>query len=90
MKKDLEPVTMYHMFAKLFAHLAKEVSDTFGDAGKEAVRRAVKNFGEERGRDIAEEPKQRVPQMIWQIILPPMTWSAVITLNLQTPMERIR
>ncbi len=59
MKKDLEPVTMYHMFAKLFAHLVKEVSDTFGDEGKEAVRRAVKNFGEERGCDIARRAKAK-------------------------------
>jgi len=59
MTKDLESTSMYHLFAKLFAHVAKEVSDSFGDEGKEAIKRGVKNFGEERGRDIARRAKAK-------------------------------
>jgi len=58
-KKDLDPVSMYQLFAKLFAHVAKEVSDSFGDEGKGAIKRGVKNFGEERGRDIARRAEAK-------------------------------
>ncbi len=51
--KQLEPVSMYEMMAKLFAHVAKSVVDRFGEEGREAVMEGVRSFGEERGRDIA-------------------------------------
>lgn len=49
----LEPVSMYQMFAKMFALVAKEVVDEFGEAGRAAVKRGVWNFGVARGQDIA-------------------------------------
>ena len=45
---DLQPISMYQMFARMFAHLAKEVVDEFGDKGAEAIKRGVWNFGVER------------------------------------------
>jgi hypothetical protein len=42
------------MQAKIFATLAREVIERFGDDGREAVITAVKGFGEERGRRMAE------------------------------------
>lgn len=48
-----EPVSMYVMFAKMFAYMAKEVCDRFGEEGEQAVRDAVEKFGMERGADIA-------------------------------------
>lgn len=38
----------------VFYHIAKEVVDRFGEAGKEAIERAMTNCGEERGRSIRE------------------------------------
>jgi hypothetical protein len=42
------------MQARIFATLAKEVIERFGDEGREAVLAAVRKFGEERGRRMAE------------------------------------
>ncbi len=53
MSDTLKPVSIYTLFAQLFASVAKEVKKDFGQAGEEAVRRGVKNFGERRGRHIA-------------------------------------
>ena len=42
------------MQARIFATLAREVIERFGDGGREAVIAAVREFGEERGRRMAE------------------------------------
>lgn len=52
-KERQEPVTMYAIMAKLFASVAKEVTDRFGEEGRQAVLEGVRQFGLERGRDIA-------------------------------------
>lgn len=52
-EKGYEYVSMYVMFAKLFAYMSKEIIDRFGEEGEEAIKKAVQLFGEERGRDIA-------------------------------------
>lgn len=46
---------MARTLALLHYHLSKEVIDTFGPAGEEAVRRAIRNYGEARGRKVREE-----------------------------------
>ena len=56
-KKALEPVSMYQLFAKMFAHVAKEVVERFGEEGKEALQAGVWNFGVERGKNIAQRAK---------------------------------
>lgn len=56
---DLQPVSMYQMFARMFALVAKEVVDEFGEKGAEAVKRGVWNFGEARGKDIAKRAAAR-------------------------------
>lgn len=46
---------MARIMALLYYHLSKEIIDTFGDKGKEVVRRAINNFGTERGRQVREK-----------------------------------
>jgi hypothetical protein len=48
-----KPESMYAIMAKLFAEIASEVTNRFGKEGEEAMRQAVRNFGERRGRNIA-------------------------------------
>jgi len=45
---------MYAITAKLFAEIAEEVTKRFGSEGEDAIRKAVRNFGEKRGKKIAE------------------------------------
>ncbi len=53
-KLELMPVNMYILFARMFAHIAREVENSCGENGIKAVREGVRKFGEERGRNIAE------------------------------------
>ena len=53
MSDTLKPVSIYTIFARLFAEVAKEVTEEFGEAGAEAVRRGVRTFGDKRGKQIA-------------------------------------
>lgn len=51
---DREPYTMFAIMAKLFAHIAKVMVETFGkEEGEQVMMDSVGAFGEERGRDIA-------------------------------------
>jgi hypothetical protein len=52
-KEALEPVNMYVIAARLFAHVSKAVIDKYGEEARDVIREGVRNFGEERGRDIA-------------------------------------
>lgn len=52
-----EPVSWATLFCRLFAHLAKEVVEKFGEEGEQAIRDGVWAFGEERGHSIAERAK---------------------------------
>lgn len=54
---DLEPVSMYQLFARMFAHIAKSVVSRYGSEGEQAIREGVRSFGEERGRNIAARAK---------------------------------
>ncbi|MGI6004930.1 MAG: L-2-amino-thiazoline-4-carboxylic acid hydrolase [Christensenellales bacterium] len=56
-REPLQPVSMYAIAAKLFAHVAKTVADRFGEEGKQAVMEGVRAFGLERGQDIARRAK---------------------------------
>ena len=42
------------LYAKLYIHLAKAVTERFGEEGREAVRLGTRNFAVERGKDIRE------------------------------------
>jgi len=49
-----EPYTMFAIMAKLFAHIAKVMVETYDkQEGERAMMDSVGTFGEERGRDIA-------------------------------------
>lgn len=50
---ELEEVNMYVLFARMFAHITREVERACGKEGVDAVRAGVQRFGEERGRNIA-------------------------------------
>ncbi len=50
---ELEEVNMYVLFARIFAHITREVERACGEQGVAAVRAGVRAFGEERGRNIA-------------------------------------
>ncbi|WP_125143269.1 L-2-amino-thiazoline-4-carboxylic acid hydrolase [Clostridium transplantifaecale] len=54
---ELEPVDMYVLFAKMFSHITREVEKACGEDGVKAVREGVRQFGLERGRNIAERAK---------------------------------
>lgn len=56
---DLEPVSMYQIFARMFIHLTKEIVEEFGEKGEAAIKRGVWNFGVERGKDIARRAHVR-------------------------------
>lgn len=45
---------MARTLAMLYHHLSREVVETFGPAGEEAIRRGVLQYGEARGRRIRE------------------------------------
>jgi hypothetical protein len=57
--ESLPKITMVQLLAKLFAFIAREVGESFGEEGEEAVVRAVRRFGEERGRGIAKRASLR-------------------------------
>lgn len=44
----------FSMFSQLFCTIAEEVITEFGEKGKEVIGNAVKTYGEERGKRIAE------------------------------------
>ncbi len=56
-KLEMEEVDMYVLFARMFAHITREVEQACGEKGVIAVREGVRKFGEERGRNIAERAK---------------------------------
>lgn len=43
--------------ALLYYHLTKAMMEDFGDSAKETINKAIKEFGLERGRNIAEKVK---------------------------------
>ena len=50
---ETEEVDMYVLFARMFAHITREVERACGEKGVAAVREGVRTFGEDRGRNIA-------------------------------------
>src|SRR5690625_2515511 len=48
-----EPLSIYAMMAKMFAHVTKVVVDRYGEIGEETIKRGVETFGNERGQHIA-------------------------------------
>jgi hypothetical protein len=54
-----EPVEVFgDMFAKLYIYMAREFTETFGKEGVEALKRAIINFGHDRGRTIREKHEE--------------------------------
>lgn len=49
-----QPISIYGLMAKIFAHITKAVVDSYGKQGEEVIMNGVWTFGEERGRNIAK------------------------------------
>lgn len=58
---------MAEIMALLFYHISKEVIDTFGDEGERVLRKAIENFGSERGENIRKEVLSRGLPQQWKI-----------------------
>ena len=54
---EMQQVDMYVLFARMFGHITREVEKACGKEGIEAVREGVRQFGLERGRDIAQRAR---------------------------------
>ena len=52
-----EPVSMFVLFARMFSITAKNLEKEFGEKGLKALEDSVKEFGIERGKDIAARAK---------------------------------
>ena len=77
---ELEPVDMYVLFAKMFSHITREVEKACGEEGVRAVREGVRQFGLERGRNIAE----RAMRTMQRAIFPAMIWEEASCLTVKT------
>ncbi len=56
-KEELrDPVEAFgDLFAKIYIYLANEMVETFGQAGEEALKRALIKFGHDRGRELRQK-----------------------------------
>lgn len=50
-------LTPFARFSKMFAQIAKQVVDEYGEQGENAVKEAVKHYGEKRGKGIAQRAR---------------------------------
>ncbi|MGE7913597.1 L-2-amino-thiazoline-4-carboxylic acid hydrolase [Lysinibacillus xylanilyticus] len=50
-------LTTYARFSKMFAQIAKQVVDEYGDQGEQVIMRAVQRFGNKRGKGIAQRAR---------------------------------
>ncbi|UCZ55175.1 L-2-amino-thiazoline-4-carboxylic acid hydrolase [Bacillus shivajii] len=53
-KNEQDPINMYSLMAKMFAHIAKHAKNNLGEPGQDAIIEGVRTFGEERGKNIAK------------------------------------
>ena len=64
-----DPTSWATLFCRLFAHVAKEVVEKFGDEGEQAIKDGVWAFGVERGRNIAERVRKNGCEINAEILL---------------------
>ena len=59
-KENLEdPIAFFtDLFAKFYIYVAKELQDTFGKEGEDALKRALVSFGHDRGRELREKHEE--------------------------------
>lgn len=48
-----QTVSIYGLMAKVFAHVSKQLVNTYGEQGEDVIRKGVETFGVERGKGIA-------------------------------------
>lgn len=53
-----QPVSMYVLFAKMFCITARRMEERLGEEGLEIMAQAVREFGQERGKDIARRARE--------------------------------
>jgi len=51
--------TLGGFYASLYAHLAKEVIDTFGEKGEEAIREGTRKYGKWRGANLRKAHQEQ-------------------------------
>lgn len=58
-KKFWDPKDVFERFyTRLYIYMAKEVKETFGKEGEEAIKRALINFGHERGEELRKKHEE--------------------------------
>ena len=58
-KRMDEPVSMYVLFARMFSIVARRLEERLGDEGREIMAQSVREFGMDRGKDIAQRARNR-------------------------------
>ena len=71
-----EPVSMFVLFARMFSITAKNLEKEFGEKGLKVLEDSVKEFGIERGKDIAARAKATAKKIHWKIIWITTIWDA--------------
>lgn len=54
---NYENETTFALFAKLFAQVTKQIVDRYGNKGEEVIKKSVWQFGQTRGRGIAQRAR---------------------------------
>ncbi|MBD8036597.1 L-2-amino-thiazoline-4-carboxylic acid hydrolase [Solibacillus sp. A46] len=54
---NYENATPFALFAKLFAQVTKQIVDRYGNEGEEVIKKSVWQFGQKRGRGIAQRAR---------------------------------
>lgn len=48
-----------NLYSLIYYHLAKEMVDSFGEKGEEALRRGIRNYGEDRARLLRKRHEEK-------------------------------
>jgi hypothetical protein len=56
-EEKFSDLTTYTRFSKMFAQIAKQVVDKYGEKGEQVIMRAVERFGKKRGEGIAQRAR---------------------------------
>ena len=63
--KDAPVARMGELYGKIYYHMAKEMVDTFGGDGEEALRRSIRNFAIDRGEQMRAQAEAMDLPLDW-------------------------
>ncbi|MFD1040012.1 L-2-amino-thiazoline-4-carboxylic acid hydrolase [Virgibacillus byunsanensis] len=69
-KKPIPPLSMYRITAKLFTHIEKSVSSSFGLKGTELIQTGLEKFGYKDAYDIAEQATREGEEHVLDAYIP--------------------